>query len=272
MLIIDTGVYYTYHVIEGIVMNVVLQWQYVEMFHLLFLSQLGLKMDKRFYALKGGCNLRFFFKSPRYSEDMDLDITRIPVHRVETIVSGILKSKSFEQTLQVRGIRIARINNDKQTATTQRWKLALRIPRTERSVPTKIEFSRCGMEDDVGFEVVDPLLTTHYEMPPIATNHYLVRSAFKQKIQALADRRETQARDIFDLDILLSAGAAAEDIPEQTRAKLHTARENILLLDYDVFRSQVLAFLPMEYYSVYDEKMWDAMRLRICDALEKVTS
>jgi len=31
--------------------------QYVELFHLLFLDQLGRKLDKRFYALKGGCNL-----------------------------------------------------------------------------------------------------------------------------------------------------------------------------------------------------------------------
>ncbi len=48
--------------------------QYVELFHLLFLDQLGRKLDKSFYALKGGCNLRFFMKSIRYSEDVDIDI------------------------------------------------------------------------------------------------------------------------------------------------------------------------------------------------------
>jgi hypothetical protein len=32
--------------------------QYVELFHLLFLTQIGRKLDKRFYALKGGCNMR----------------------------------------------------------------------------------------------------------------------------------------------------------------------------------------------------------------------
>lgn len=30
--------------------------------------------DKSLVALKGGCNLRFFFGSERYSEDMDLDV------------------------------------------------------------------------------------------------------------------------------------------------------------------------------------------------------
>lgn len=35
----------------------------VELFHLLFLDVFGRKVDKRFYAVKGGCNLRFFLKA-----------------------------------------------------------------------------------------------------------------------------------------------------------------------------------------------------------------
>ena len=48
--------------------------QYVELFHLLFLDFLGRKLDKRYCVLKGGCTLRFFMKSFRYSEDMDIDV------------------------------------------------------------------------------------------------------------------------------------------------------------------------------------------------------
>jgi hypothetical protein len=40
---------------------------WVEQFHLLFLDQLGRKLDKRNYALKGGCNLRFYLRSIRYA-------------------------------------------------------------------------------------------------------------------------------------------------------------------------------------------------------------
>ncbi len=36
--------------------------RYVELFQLLFLDQLGRRLDQRHFALKGGCNLRFFFK------------------------------------------------------------------------------------------------------------------------------------------------------------------------------------------------------------------
>jgi len=48
--------------------------QAVEIFHMLFLHAFGTRVDKSLYALKGGGNLRFFHKSIRYSEDIDLDV------------------------------------------------------------------------------------------------------------------------------------------------------------------------------------------------------
>ena len=45
-----------------------------EIFHFLFLQKLFEISDPFLYALKGGVNLRFFFNSPRYSEDMDIDV------------------------------------------------------------------------------------------------------------------------------------------------------------------------------------------------------
>jgi hypothetical protein len=43
--------------------------QHVEFFHLVFLRALVARgEDKGLFALKGGSNLRFFFRSVRYSE------------------------------------------------------------------------------------------------------------------------------------------------------------------------------------------------------------
>ena len=44
-----------------------------EAFHLLFLRALVRSMPLESFVLKGGSNLRFFFGSIRYSEDMYLD-------------------------------------------------------------------------------------------------------------------------------------------------------------------------------------------------------
>jgi len=99
--------------------------QNVELFHLLLLSFLGKKLDKKRYILKGGCNLRFFFGSPRYSEDMDLDLVDLPVHVVRDTLNTMLNSKPFHQALQVHGIEIEHVTEHKQSETTQRWKLGL---------------------------------------------------------------------------------------------------------------------------------------------------
>ena len=54
--------------------------QTIEIFHLLFLRAFGARVDKSLFALKGGCNLRFFLKSILYSEYMDLNIHIEPVY------------------------------------------------------------------------------------------------------------------------------------------------------------------------------------------------
>ncbi len=64
----------------------------VEQFHLLFLNQLGQKLDKRLYALKGGCNLRFYFNSIRYSEDIDIDVQTIAPLTLRNKVNQILNA------------------------------------------------------------------------------------------------------------------------------------------------------------------------------------
>jgi len=53
------------------------QLQLREIFHLEFLRWLGRKLKPKNYCLKGGANLRFYFNSFRYSEDMDIDAQRL---------------------------------------------------------------------------------------------------------------------------------------------------------------------------------------------------
>ena len=50
--------------------------QLIEAFHLAFLQVLQARVQQEHYVLKGGANLRYFFDSVRYSEDIDLDAIR----------------------------------------------------------------------------------------------------------------------------------------------------------------------------------------------------
>ena len=243
----------------------------VEQFHLLFLDQLGRKLDKRHYALKGGCNLRFYLHSIRYSEDMDLDVQLTPVETLRERVDQILKGSSLERILQARGLKITFCSAPKQTETTQRWKLALAAKGSELPLHTKIEFSRRGIREPVVFEPVDSLIMREYQLTPILASHYPPEVAFRQKIDALIHRSQTQARDIFDLDHLLRCGVSPKgmDMP----AKWREAQQNALSISYAVFKSQVLSFLSPEYQAHYDtQEAWDKMVLRVVDALKGADS
>lgn len=244
--------------------------QYVELFHLLFLGQFGRKLDKRFYVLKGGCNLRFYLKSFRYSEGMDLDVQTINKDKLQDIVGAILGSRPFGQILQVHGISIGWCSKPKQTETTQRWKLALAVRGSDVPLHTKIEFSRRGPRKNAVFEAIDPELISKYQLSPIMANHYDAHTAYEQKVEALTARSTVQARDIFDLNLLLAAGVDSHISDRKLMSKLAEAQDNAMSITFDVFKSQVLSFLRLDYQSQYDsESVWDDVVLRVTEALNK---
>ena len=75
-----------------------------EVFHFYFLDRLLKLSDPGLYILKGGVNLRFFFMSPRYSEDMDIDVLDLAIlirggHSPPAPWSKLLDNKDYAQAL-----------------------------------------------------------------------------------------------------------------------------------------------------------------------------
>jgi predicted nucleotidyltransferase component of viral defense system len=243
--------------------------QTIEIFHLLFLRAFGARVDKSLFALKGGCNLRFFLKSIRYSEDMDLDIHTMAIGTLRNNVGRLLEAQSFAQALRAQGIEIIRTSVPKQTPTTQRWKLNLRITESGAEVPTKIEFSRRGLDRETAVEPVDAGIIRTYRLYPVIVQHYSVHTAFAQKVSALALRGQVQSRDVFDLKLLLDAGGAEQPLPMTTAPNLAKAIHNALAVDYDAFAGQVLAFLEPEFQEHFGaRKAWAELQEQVVDALE----
>ncbi len=182
--------------------------QAVEQFHLLFLTQLGARFDKKLYALKGGCNLRFFWKSIRYSKDIDLDVHTIAKQTLQKNISQILDAPGFKRILQTAKLELTSISEPKQTSTTQRWKIHLRSQASAADLPTRIEFARRNNFDPgIEFGPADSEIVAAYNLRPVIASHYGLETAFNQKIDALINRKETQARDVFDLEFLSQRGA-----------------------------------------------------------------
>lgn len=244
--------------------------QLVELFHLLFLAQLGQKLDKRHYILKGGCNLRFFHKSIRYSEDIDIDLQDIPPEKVAVVTDAILASKPFSDILLVHGMALEKWSKPKQTDTTQRWKMSLATKDTDVTLPTKVEFSRRGVIGNASFEAIDPLIARSHQIAPLLVSHYDAHAAYEQKIAALIDRKETQARDVFDVAHLLNSGVDPALTSPQLRKRLPRAIENILSVTFPAFKSQVLVFLHPDHQQQYDsEEVWQDLVLQMAERLER---
>lgn len=244
--------------------------QYVELFHLLFLSQLGRKLDKKLYAVKGGCNMRFYFNSIRYSEDMDIDIQIINKDTLLKNVTQILNSAPFKSILITHDIEILSVTAPKQTQTTQRWKITIKSSTSALPLQTKIEFSRRIFRKEISFESVNPAILKQYSLPPIMANHYLVQSMYEQKIQALALRKETQARDVFDLHLLISSTANLKPHGKEILMHLLQAKINAKSISFADFKGQVIAYLPEDYQNQYDDKLvWNNIQNTVIQSMDK---
>lgn len=242
-----------------------------EIFHLEFLRRFTGKIKASEYALKGGVNLRFFFQSMRYSEDMDIDVCKVSVHSLQTDVMGILQAKAFQEGLKPFGVDkvvVPDMAKAKQTETTQRFKIHL-LTLSGEDLFTKVEFSRRGFKGETGFEALPPQLLRSYSLAPLLVSHYGAAAALTQKIEALAGRPAVQARDIFDLFLLMPQCAL---LPSENveRRKLAQARENVFSVSYEQFRDAVLAYLDPEERSGYArESAWDEIKLKVLQFLEE---
>ncbi|MGH7556485.1 MAG: nucleotidyl transferase AbiEii/AbiGii toxin family protein [Gemmatimonadota bacterium] len=75
-----------------------------EAVHLLVLQELG-QLDKAALVLKGGVNLRFFFGSVRYSEDLDLDADPSAAEAIRNLIQGLFEDRGLARQLRALGIR-----------------------------------------------------------------------------------------------------------------------------------------------------------------------
>ncbi len=244
-----------------------------EAFHFFFLKRLLQISDPELYVLKGGVNLRFFFNSPRYSEDMDLDVLGGGVTTLTKNGYKILNDKSFHRNLRTFGIDSLDVNDPdkaKQTKTTQRFRVGLISSSGER-LATKVEFSRRKTDTDkYRLDLIDPVIARRYRNVSYQCLHYAGEQAVIQKIRALAGRPVSQARDVFDLGILHSGGhTLSVDVHSALPAEiLNKAVDNLLSLSYDDYRGQVLEYIELEHRSQYEgEESWISLQERLLDVL-----
>ncbi len=241
----------------------------IECFHLGLLSVLSRELGPGEFVLKGGANLRYFHGSSRYSEDIDLDVIRLKSWQVKEKVDRALGSQTLRILLRADGLETGEFSAPKQTETTQRWKVAILARGRQDPVRTKIELSHRAVDPRFALDAVPESVVSGYAIRPPTVQHYLAEAAIEQKVLALAGRSQTQARDVFDLDLLLRNPAAtdpAAGVPADTR---NQAGDRAMELPYEAYRDQVLPFLEPEISDLIDDKAtWEGMQAFVAGKLE----
>jgi predicted nucleotidyltransferase component of viral defense system len=245
--------------------------QVVEFFHLTFLQVLQARLDQARYVVKGGANLRYFFESLRYSEDIDLDAVEIDPWKLEEKIDEVLASPTTGLLLRSGGLAVEEVTKPKQTATTQRWKPLIAVSGRRVPVRTKIEFSHRSTEARRILDSVPDRVVAPYALRPPTMLHYTADAAIQQKIEALAHRSETQARDVFDLELLMRRHRDAIERGQIEPDVLDVALERTFELPYEAFRDQVARFLDPEAMELYDDHAaWEQMQSFVAERLKEL--
>lgn len=241
-----------------------------EIFHLCFLQEFLRKFNPQFIILKGGVNLRFFFKSRRYSEDMDLDVKTASIASIQKNVLKTLRAIIIPMRVYgITSIIPPTMKNAKQTETTQRFKIHLRT-QNGLDLFTKIEFSRRKKQLEFGkpeLSRIDDHFLREYRLAPIVVPHYNAISAFEQKIQALAGRSITEARDVYDLYHLLSF-IPKDYHPRTHSALLKEASRRAQEISFKHYRESVVTYLTTEDQNLFGMKeTWEDIQKKVLEAI-----
>jgi predicted nucleotidyltransferase component of viral defense system len=249
----------------------VLHVQAIEGFHLAVLRALEAKLDRSRWVVKGGLNLRAWFGSERYSEDMDIDAVGIAPHLLKEKVDKVLAGAVLRDLLALQRLRIVRSSAPKQTETTQRWKLEIAGERIAVALHTRLEFSRRGSDDAYILEPVRADIVRAYKIPAPTANHYTASSAARQKIRALAQRSAPQARDVWDLEHLLRTANVDEAALGGVARLVPRALERLAEISFDLFKAQVVPYLEPEHHAVHGTRdAWSRKVELVRDRLQRI--
>jgi len=247
--------------------------QVAESFHLAFLQALATRANLAAWALKGGGNLRFFYLSDRFSEDIDLDTFDIEPWAFQERVDQTLASDLLKRTLGVLGSRIEYVNPKERSETRSKWVIGIRHQSEPDPVRTQIQVAHGDhpRRDFVRVEPVGAAATAPYAaaLRRPTFGHYLPRAAIAQKVDALRGREVRQPRDVFDLDLLFRVAPDAVARGDIDEADLRAAITRVVEIGHDEFRAKVLSFIEPAMLPLYEPvEAWEGMQMTVIERLE----
>lgn len=242
----------------------------IEFLQLAFLQVLPTRLPIAAYVVKGGANMRLFYDSRRRSQDIDLDYVGAAFWKVEDKVDETLGSRAFRDLLRLAGVEMADLTKPKQTDTTRRWKFV--VVGSGARLNSKIEFSsRNAADPEYALEAARSDIGRAAGLRVVKANHYLATAAIRQKIRALAERSETEPRDVFDLDLLFAGNPDAVKAGGVDGMLVGKAIDAAFAIPFEAFADLVVDYLEEEFVEIYNRpEVWDEMVTTVAGHLERL--
>lgn len=229
------------------------------------LSAIFSRSVKNQVVLKGGMAFRALFGSQRYTKDIDLaQASAQPLAALQRLMR-----QSIDACVQGFLVDVV-VTEPKQTDTTARWKIHGKTA-GGTEIGLTVEVSRCGIPDGH--------IESRFFRPPEDARCANVKiDVFDQdalavsKVFALASPNRLAPRDLYDLDLLVQMEvrppaemfAAVSD----RRALVAEVWAKIDSMSWAHFECEVIPFLPDAMRSRIDAEEFEAMRVRVGEAVE----
>lgn len=216
-------------------------------------------------ALKGGYALRALMGSQRFTKDIDLGQDRSQsLPRLQAVIRAAIKdaSQGFLHELNV--------TEPKQTDTTARWKIS-GVTSNKTVVHLTIEVSRRGIP--VG-HIKEKLFVPPMDARAnsVSVDVYDDGAMVMSKIFALTGETRLAPRDLFDLDLLIKMNVEpGKDLLDQIpnkREMIEKVWRKVDLMTYDLFKSEVVPFLPIAARGRISEAVFDDMKITVGEKIE----
>src|SRR5882757_1064896 len=217
-------------------------------------------------VLKGGAAMRVLTESARFTQDLDFD------HDPHRSLASLQKTvrTAIDRAIQGSGLVATSISESKQTDTVARWKISGRTS-TGEDLHLTVEVSR-RQAPDLSHVLKIPVQIADRTLPRVYVSVYDEQALADNKLAALLDERRTAPRDIYDLELLLARGVCPSaavvervgghtDLTQRVSAKLD-------LMEWALFRDQVLPALPRDTQANIDEEEYLAMKIRLIESIE----
>lgn len=219
------------------------------------------------FVLKGGAALRALFGPERLTKDIDLDFTN-PKRSADSLHHTV--SHAIDSAARGLALRDLTVSEPGKSEASPKWKINFADAAGQRH-HVELEVSRDAQRVPPGAIVQQPFVpAAAIGLPRFWVDIYDAPTLIATKLAALLGREA--ARDVYDLDLLMSASASpssaqvrwaikrAQLQPQDAPAALHTHLQN---LNWQRYLTELRDALPEEAAARIDAREWQALRKRV---------